>query len=819
MSSTSIDQTGMKEYVLSKSVVTDGDSVRSLALNTTSDSTTILLSGAEGGMLSTTNLSSYDTSILSSGSTRHPHTITAILAIQGDTDKTATNSGDASYVTACKDTIIRIFSNTNDLILSLEGHEKAVTSLSWLPVLNRDPILVSGSWDGTAKLWNIKTGMCLATLPGHENTVTVQGLPPGINSNGDCICNLATGSAGIANGNNIRDHKIRLWSITVSSDYSHVKTELKTTVANDHGGPIRGLCYDTHCQMLMSCSNDGTVKVREVTSGECITTLAFNDQPMLLDVQALSNGWVVSGAEDGNVIVWNVEAGSSFQVIPHPNSVWAVLPLPNGEFCTACHDGCIRFFTTDESKYASPEEISSFTDAVQEARARASTGPSADEIAKLPRWEENASHVGKSEGQVQVFQKNGKAIAAQWSASSYTWIEVGEVTGRNENAGTINGVKYDHIFPIEIDVPGGNVQTLQIGYNEGDNPFVTAQAFIDEHMLDQGYLAQIADYIRQRVGEGSVPTIGAETGAASAATPSASTPMDIEPSVSAPASYDHLPMCGYKSFENGADSATLNKMLTKIREFNVSVKNSLSSSEVNEGLDSLSSTLAATSRYHSSIISDGELGSVKRMVKEWTLLHAFPALDLARLLVIHPDASRSTRKQIWADIIDAAINQCNTLESSNVVGMPAIAIPMLSMRLFANCFRGGKGSSEAAISRIPEILRCAESFVSSKNKNIRLALSTVLLNISSYLYSVGSFQDESIPALYLSVVGGVVGNGAYETEALVRVLVGLGTILLVDDKCKEEAKALQFSSMVQRVDSGHGEKASAVVNEIQLILQ
>jgi len=809
-----------KEYVLSKSVVTDGDSVRSLAILTTNDNNTssILLSGAEGGMLSTTNLSSYDTSILSTGSTRHAHTITALLAVT--TREAGEGNGEASYITACKDTIIRIFSSSNELILTLEGHEKAVTSLSWLTVPNRHPILVSGSWDGTAKLWNIQTGMCLATLTGHENTVTVQGLPPlpTNDNNDDSICQLATGSAGVANGNVIRDHKIRLWNITVSADMSHVKTELKTTVANDHGGPIRGLSYEPQSQMLLSCSNDGTVKVRDGIVGDCITTLSFTEQPMLLDVQALSNGSVIAGAEDGNVIVWNVQGGeSSFQVIPHPNSVWAVLPLSNGEFCTACHDGCIRFFTLDEGKYASAEEISAFTDAVQEARAKASTGPSAEEIAKLPRWEENASHLGKSDGQVQVFQKNGKAIAAQWSVSSGTWIEVGEVTGRNDNTGTINGVKYDHIFPIEVDVPGGNVQSLQIGYNEGDNPFVTAQAFIDEHQLDQGYLAQIADYIRQRVGEGSVPTIGADTGASASSGP---TPMDIVPTTPTPVSYEHLPMQGYKSFENGAEASTLNKMVTKIREFNGSVENSLSSSEVTDVLDSLCSTLTATSRYHASTISDNELNVVKKMVNDWSLLHAFPALDLARLLVIHPDASKCTRKQLWVDIIDAALDKCNALKASNIEGMPAIAIPMLSMRLFANCFRGGNGASSAVISRVSKILKCLESFLSSKNKNMRLAISTVLLNIASHFHNNGSFQDSSIPTTYLSVISGVVASGAYETEALVRVLVGLGTILLVKENGSvQEAKALQVSSMVQRASTGHGEKAIAVAKEIQTILQ
>lgn len=56
-----------------------------------------------------------------------------------------------------------------------------------------------------------------------------------------------------------------------------------------------------------------------------------------------------------------------------------------------------------------------------------SQGPSAVEIAALPKWEARHATLGKSEGQVQVFQRAGKAIAAQWSVASSIWIEVGEV--------------------------------------------------------------------------------------------------------------------------------------------------------------------------------------------------------------------------------------------------------------------------------------------------------------------------------------------------------------------------------------------------------
>ena len=71
-------------------------------------------------------------------------------------------------------------------------------------------------------------------------------------------------------------------------------------------------------------------------------------------------------------------------------------------------------------------------------------GPSNVDIAKLPFFEQQSQIIGdcflqkslllwmliivmsagKSDGQIQMFQKNGKAYAYQWSAPSKTWIEV-----------------------------------------------------------------------------------------------------------------------------------------------------------------------------------------------------------------------------------------------------------------------------------------------------------------------------------------------------------------------------------------------------------
>jgi hypothetical protein len=210
------DSNDNKKYELSQSLVSDGESVRALACtntNTSSSSSTgtdcHLMSGSEGGILASISLNGNDNdtptatvSIQPGGEgTRHGHQITALLAsssassIAADADANGSsnsNSNNSIYVTGCKDKLIRIFnSSTHALLHTLEGHDNAVTSLSWLPCDEYERemggwILISGSWDGTAKLWYIPHMIitisasgsgsssnlcrCIATLPGHENT-------------------------------------------------------------------------------------------------------------------------------------------------------------------------------------------------------------------------------------------------------------------------------------------------------------------------------------------------------------------------------------------------------------------------------------------------------------------------------------------------------------------------------------------------------------------------------------------------------------------------------------------------------------------------
>ena len=112
------------------------------------------------------------------------------------------------FATGCADGLVRLYAlqrGADDavsgaaLVMALAGHGHYVTSLSVAPW----GALLSGSWDGTAREWDIASGACTAVLGGQENGVCVLGLPDGA---------VATGSTGRKDdsGRHV-DYKIRVW--------------------------------------------------------------------------------------------------------------------------------------------------------------------------------------------------------------------------------------------------------------------------------------------------------------------------------------------------------------------------------------------------------------------------------------------------------------------------------------------------------------------------------------------------------------------------------------------------------------------------------
>jgi phospholipase A-2-activating protein len=384
-------------------------------------------------------------------------------------------------------------SNPATPVLTLVGHENNVCALAvGTDARTGHPLLLSGSWDQTARVWDLATAETLHVLRGHGAAVWAVAVASA--DGGDVV----TGSA---------DKTLRLWR---------------------HGACVRTLTGHSDCIRavavvpslgFLSASNDATVRLWS-GDGEPLQELVGHTA-YVYAVAQLPNGDVVSTGEDRALRVWR--HGECAQTLLHPaDSLWSVAVLTNGDVATAANDGLVRVFSRDPAR-AAPEAAQSAFDAAVAAHAIPAAAMDLDP--STVSGPEALTQPGRKEGEVKMVRQSDVIEAYQWSAASGQWDKVGVVTEvRPAVRPQLHGVEYDYVF--DVDLEDGR-PPRRLPYNRGENPFSAAQAFIHREELSQTFLDQIAQFIVRNTSQAG-PAAGGASGArpppaAAAAAPLAGT--------------------------------------------------------------------------------------------------------------------------------------------------------------------------------------------------------------------------------------------------------------------------------------------------------
>ena len=173
------------------------------------------------------------------------------------------------FFSAGKDQRIVLIDIEGNPTLEYMGHTSSVNSLS--QCLPNE--FVSGSWDGTAKIWDVETGQCKQTLEGHSHAVSVLTLPNGV---------TITGS---------QDKKIRLWY------KGRMEKEFLA-----HDDIVRGFCEVPNLNGFASISNDEIVKVWSMDGTHMIDYKGHGG--FIFSVDCLETGEIVTGGDDCTVKLW-----------------------------------------------------------------------------------------------------------------------------------------------------------------------------------------------------------------------------------------------------------------------------------------------------------------------------------------------------------------------------------------------------------------------------------------------------------------------------------------------------------------------------------
>jgi WD40 repeat protein/serine/threonine protein kinase len=188
---------------------------------------------------------------------------------------------------------------------TFHGHSGGVLSVAFSPDGQR---IVTGSLDGTAKVWEAASGKELVTFKGHRG---------GINS----VAFAPDGQRIATSG--FKDPTPRVWDSTSGKELLTLK---------GHHAMVNSVAFAPDGQRIATASSDGTAKVWNAASGNELLVLTGHLYSVLSVDFSPDGRRMATGGEDHTARVWDADSGVQLLVlIGHLYEVLSVAFSPDGQ--------------------------------------------------------------------------------------------------------------------------------------------------------------------------------------------------------------------------------------------------------------------------------------------------------------------------------------------------------------------------------------------------------------------------------------------------------------------------------------------------------
>lgn len=173
-------------------------------------------------------------------------------------DETLQHPSFPILITGSYDRTVRVWNIETGLeVRCLRGHTRAVRALQF-----DEAKLITGSMDHTIRVWNWRSGECIRTLEGHTEGVVCLNFDSNVLASGSVdttvkVWNFRTGEAFTLRGHRDWVNSVRLWESEGPAD---------AEMACGSGNEPR-ICQGT---LLFSASDDGTIRLWDLARRTCV---------------------------------------------------------------------------------------------------------------------------------------------------------------------------------------------------------------------------------------------------------------------------------------------------------------------------------------------------------------------------------------------------------------------------------------------------------------------------------------------------------------------------------------------------------------------
>ncbi|GKU03878.1 ubiquitin homeostasis protein lub1 [Fusarium langsethiae] len=672
---------------------------------------------------------------------------------------------DGYVVSGGKDTIIEVKSpnstSTDNAERLLIGHSNNVCTIDVAP---SGKYLVSGGWDGQARVWSPRKWETELSLSGHEG-MSVWGV-------------VALDDHTVVTG--CADKNIRIFDLRQST-----AGEVAPNSTIYTPDVVRALCRvpQNHPSGadIASASNDGTIRLWKL-NGQQIAEL-HGHESFVYSITSLPTGELVSSGEDRTVRVW--KGNECVQTITHPAiSVWTVAANPEtGDIVTGASDSIARVFTRSPERTGDEAMLKEFEESVKSSSIpQQQVGGINKE--KLPGPDFLTSKAGTKEGQVQMIKEdNGAVTAHTWSVSQQQWVNVGTVVDAVGSTGKkveYNGKMYDFVFDVDIE---DGKPALKLPYNLSENPYERATKFLGDNELPLSYLDNVANFITENTKGATLGQTSESGGPDPLGTESRYRPGENnQPKV--------LPQKDYLSITAAKYEAMFNKILTINKNM---VSSGRKDAALNPPDESTLSELR-TALESNKPVPQHAMPLLVRILTQWPYSDRLAGLDLLRCVAKYPLVAQFSDPTAGS-LLDLAF--ASSLPQGET---PNENAAMMGLRTLANIFSTANGrsivsaQSDEAISFLERVVGVSSDPIGPFNRNVLIAATTAAINLSVLVHRERLLTPDQRRRLAILLGTILSRDGQADSEVLYRALVALGTLLSAS---KAEAANLGIKGWIQ----------------------